>query len=121
MLIIEIPKIDLPSGYIGIMVIIDITELDLTGGRIGIVLIIEITKMELTGGHTSIIQIIEIPKIDLPSGHIGIMGIVSEVHKQWGNEKRECMCLSLSLRFSLGTIKDDEHEGSPSLHIAFFC
>ena len=30
------------------------------------------------------------------------------------------MCLSLSLRFSLGTIKDDEHEGSPSLHIAFF-
>ena len=44
---------------------------------------------------------------------------MSEVHKQWGNEKRECMCLSLSLRFSLGTIKDDEHEGSPSLHIAF--
>ena len=44
---------------------------------------------------------------------------VSEVHNQWGNEKRECMCLSLSLRFSLGTIKDDEHEGSPSLHIAF--
>ena len=49
-----------------------------------------------------------------------MMMIVSEVHKQWGNEKRECMCLSLSLRFSLGTIKDDEHEGSPSLHIAFF-
>ena len=45
---------------------------------------------------------------------------MSEVHKQWGNEKRECVCLSLSLRFSLGTIKDDEHEGSPSLHIAFF-
>ena len=45
--------------------------------------------------------------------------VVSEVHKQWGNEKRECMCLSLGLRFSLGTIKDDEHEGSPSLHIAF--
>ena len=45
--------------------------------------------------------------------------VVSEVHNQWGNEKRECMCLSLSLRFSLGTIKDDEHEGSPSLHIAF--
>ena len=45
---------------------------------------------------------------------------MSEVHKQWGNEKRECMCLSLSLRFSLRTIKDDEHEGSPSLHIAFF-
>ena len=22
---------------------------------------------------------------------------MSEVHKQWGNEKRECMCLSLSL------------------------
>ena len=48
------------------------------------------------------------------------MWTVSEVHKQWGNEKRECMCLSLSLRFSLGTIKDDEHEGSPSLHMAFF-
>ena len=47
------------------------------------------------------------------------LSTVSEVHKQWGNEKRECMCLSLSLRFSLGTIKDDEHEGSPSLHIAF--
>ena len=45
---------------------------------------------------------------------------MSEVHKQWGNEKRECMCLSLSLRFSLGAIKDDEHEGSPSLHMAFF-
>ena len=44
---------------------------------------------------------------------------VSEVHNQWGNEKRECMCLSFSLRFSLGAIKDDEHEGSPSLHIAF--
>ena len=44
---------------------------------------------------------------------------MSEVHKQWGNEKRECMCLSLSLRFSLGAIKEDEHEGSPSLHIAF--
>ena len=44
---------------------------------------------------------------------------VSEVHKQWGNEKRECVCLSLGLRFSLGAIKDDEHEGSPSLHIAF--
>ena len=44
---------------------------------------------------------------------------MSEVHKQWGNEKQECMCLSLSLRFSLGAIKDDEHEDSPSLHIAF--
>ena len=42
---------------------------------------------------------------------------MSEVHKQWGNEKRECMCFSL--RSGLGTIKDDEHEGSPSLHIAF--
>ena len=48
-----------------------------------------------------------------------MMVVVSEVHKQWGNEKRECMCLSLSLRFSLGAIKDDEHEGLPFLYIAF--
>ena len=47
------------------------------------------------------------------------IALVSEVHKLWGNEKRECVCLSLSLRFSLGAIKDDEHEGLPSLHIAF--
>ena len=26
---------------------------------------------------------------------------VSEVHKQWGNEKRECVCLSLGLDLAL--------------------
>ena len=33
----------------------------------------------------------------LPKKKMTIL-IVSEVHKQWGNEKRDCMCLSLNLR-----------------------
>ena len=43
---------------------------------------------------------------------------VSEVHKQWGNEKRECMCLSLSLSFSLGPIKNQAARKLARLYIA---
>ena len=44
--------------------------------------------------------------------------IVSEVHKQWGNEKRECMCLRLSLSFSLGPIKKQAARKLARLYIA---
>ena len=43
MLILEIAKIELTGGHIGIMLIIEITNLELTGGNIRIILIIEIT------------------------------------------------------------------------------
>ena len=33
------------------MVIIEITKIELTGGHIGIMLIIEMAKIELIGGH----------------------------------------------------------------------
>ena len=47
MLIIEMAKIELTSGHIGIMLIIEITKIKLTGGHIEFMLIIEMAKLEI--------------------------------------------------------------------------
>ena len=43
---------------------IEIAKLELTGGNIGIILFIEIAKLELTGGHIEIMLIIDITKYE---------------------------------------------------------
>ena len=55
-LIIEMAKIELTGGHIGMnwkanTKYRDGQNRELTGGHIGFMLIIEITKLELTGGH----------------------------------------------------------------------
>ena len=40
------------------MLIIEITKIELTGGHIGIMLIIEMAKIKLTGGHIGFIELI---------------------------------------------------------------
>ena len=40
------------------MLIIEITKIKLTGGHIGIMLILEMAKIELTGGHIRFIELI---------------------------------------------------------------
>ena len=59
---IEIAKLELNGGHIGIMLFIEIVKLELTGVHIEIMLIIDITKKELTGGHIEILLFIEMEK-----------------------------------------------------------
>ena len=53
LLFIEIAKIELTGGHIGIMLFIEIAKIELTGGHIGIMLFIEIANIELTPSHAT--------------------------------------------------------------------
>ena len=78
MLFIEITKIKLTGGHIGIMLIIEMAKIEINRrpywiyciyidyqNEIGITLIIEMAKIELIGGHIGIMLIIEMAKIEI--------------------------------------------------------